>query len=1094
MGNQQALVFLVLIALSAFQLTLTSTLHSAEEPLYEENNILNDVAKEATLDWEHSIEHGIRISTPKVKEIPISSTTATETARTTGGVATAAKHAKKSATKTMSTAATHPQLSDDAINTLIEETEHAEHRQLNDETLNDLIEASKHSAALADDPRFNKLLPNKFKSENSTATTNKSEENYYDYDSDDYDDEYSYDDELVNTESAQKVKTSTTAKPRGEMNAAAKNSKKVEMKPIKEEKLSSSKSKDTQTADSNKEQSVKKIEDLDEDDYDDDDDDDEDGDEDDDITDDEEIVFNQNVPCPRYCVCARNVNSYLVATCSRFDPETQKFGSDITDLIVTDVGPKYPILLGPEFFLQMGLKYVSSIKISNCTIEFLHPDAFHGLDELYSVNLTNVGLAVINPNTFSKNKKLRLLTISGNDLSVMSNVHFLLNSSSIEELDLSRNNLMELHPQAFSQLSNVVYINLSQNNLQKIPEHVFDSVETIEELDLSYNALKSLPSTAFNRTALAILHLKYNSITGDLHFGTGDLQQLDLSFNNMKHIHHGMFDRMTGLTNLNLKGNGISSIQPDSFLALKSLRHIDLSINDLDQINSMVFFKNSELDVIRLNDNPRLSQLPTDGFHSHSGFFTVYFLDISNCAIGALGHKTFSTLPHLATLKLAWNNINNLERDTFASLTKLTELDLSNNLIARLDELLFMNNNELTKLNLAGNPIRKLSVRLFMPLGKLRELDVSDCELASLLSENQYGMGRKYKFYDTLRSFNASSNQIKRVSSGDVRSFKNLRTLDISHNPLKCNEDFQDFISYVSLTPNLGTNKLPTLANLDGDTSFIDYQPQADWAALAHEVCRHQEGTTIKTKQKSLEKRIEQVDKVLDNDAKSLWKIVENTKSYKHKILKDTDKSEVVIAGGLDEESAEEEENTAEEDKDDEDDENDSEYDDDDEDDEDDEDDDEDDNNKKKNNNNEEAEKKIDITKLHDFGMHVEDVDLHKETKDQFLLNKFLLNGDESNESNADEEIIIERGHVYYVGYKFLLPVIVIVTCLLMLLIVIAKIVTVVVRKRGERYRMALLASSNNSIVYQKLTEDIKPKVKEPKVPKVHRYAPINQV
>uniref|UniRef100_A0A0A1XPF6 Leucine-rich repeat-containing protein 15 n=1 Tax=Zeugodacus cucurbitae TaxID=28588 RepID=A0A0A1XPF6_ZEUCU len=1062
MGNQHALVLLVLLALGAVQQTFTSSLHTGDLAAEKINALGND---DEVLKLVQA--KGIRISTPKVKEIPITSTTTTTT-----------ETAKQ-----------------ELNNAIDDDKESSEHQQMSDETLNDLIEASKHSEALADDPRFNKMLPNKLKSENATVTSNKSEENYYDYDTDDYDDEYNYDDEVAATESAQKLKNnnSTTVKPNRAVNAAAKNSKKVEMKPIKEEKTSPSKLKgDTQIVDKKQQQqNAKKIEDLDEDDYDDDDEDDAD---EDDINDEEEIVYNQNVPCPRYCVCARNVNSYLVATCSRFDPETQKFGSDITDLIVTDVGPKYPILLGPEFFLQMGLKYVSSIKISNCTIEFLHSDAFHGLDELYSVNLTNVGLTVINPNTFSKNKKLRLLTISGNDLSVMSNVHFLLNSSSIEELDLSRNNLMELHPQAFSKLSNVVYINLSQNNLEKIPDHVFDSVETIEELDLSYNALKTLPANVFNRTTLAILHLKYNSITGDLHFGNDDLQQLDLSFNNIKHVHHGMFDRMTGLTNLNLKGNGITKIQADSFLALKRLRHIDLSINDLDQVSSMIFYKNSELDVIRLNDNPRLSQLPTDGFLSYNGLFTVYFLDISNCAIGALGHKTFSTMPHLAKLKLAWNNINNLERDTFISLNKLTELDLSNNLIARLDELLFMNNNELTKLNLAGNPIRKLSVRLFMPLAKLQELDVSDCELSSLLSENQYGMGRKYKFYDTLRSFNASSNQIKRISSGDVRSFKNLHTLDIAHNPLKCSEDFQDFISYVSLRPYLGPNKLPTHAELEGDASLVEFQPHADWAALAHEVCRHQEeGTVSKPKEKSLEKRIEQADKVLDSDAKSLWKIVENTKiNNKHKILKDTEQSD--IAGNLDDESAEEDENTAEEDKDDEDDgeDNDSEYDEDDDDEDDDDDDDANDNGKQKNN--AENEKKIDITKLHDFGVRVEEVDLNKETKDQFLLNKFLMDGDDSSENDPEEEIIIERGRIYYEGYKFLIPIIVIITCLLILMLVLVKIVSIVLRKRGERYRMALLASSNNSIVYQKLSEEIKPKVKEPKIPKVHRYAPINQV
>ena len=63
------------------------------------------------------------------------------------------------------------------------------------------------------------------------------------------------------------------------------------------------------------------LSDIEEDDYDEDDDEDEDEDAVDhvnDIADEEDIVFSENVPCPRYCECARNTNSYLVATCSRY--------------------------------------------------------------------------------------------------------------------------------------------------------------------------------------------------------------------------------------------------------------------------------------------------------------------------------------------------------------------------------------------------------------------------------------------------------------------------------------------------------------------------------------------------------------------------------------------------------------------------------------------------------------------------------------------------------------------------------------------------------------------------------------------------------
>ncbi|KAM7345758.1 leucine-rich repeat domain-containing glycoprotein 150 isoform 1-T4 [Cochliomyia hominivorax] len=1039
MSRQSRLVLLLLLSIGVCQLALSSKIVVHDE--VPDNKLdVDDI-----LPLEGEKQH-VRISTPKVKEIDLPTSTSEKSRSAT-------------ATSTQKT--------------------------VSDNMLNDLMEASKHSEALSKDERFKQLLAKKLNSSSTTA------EPAVDYS---YDDEYdSYDDDEYD-ENYEQFTTDANKKGKNKEKLAK---KPIEMKPIKEDiKTSTSKT----TVEDNKESNniefhddnnkINEDDEDDEDDYDDDDEDDE-FENDNDIKDEEDILFSENVPCPRYCTCERNVNSYLVAYCSRIDPGTQKFGRDITDLVVTDVGPKYPILLGPDFFLDLGLKHVSSIKIANCTIEYMHPDAFNGLDDLFSVNFTNVGLTIFNPDTFAKNKKLRLLTMSGNDLGVMSTAHYLLKSSSIEELDLSRNNLMELNPNAFSQLTKIIYINLSQNNLQKIPEGVFDKLDTIEELDLSYNSLKTLPPAIFNRTALAILHLKYNSITNDLKFGTADLQQLDLSFNQIHTVHHGMFDKMISLTNLNLKGNGLTKIQPDSFMTLKNLRHIDLSINELDQVSSMIFFKNSELDVIRLNDNPRLSQLPTDGFRSYNGYFTVYYLDISNCAIGALGHKTFSTMPHLATLKLAWNNINNLERDTFASLKKLTDLDLSNNLISKLDELIFMYNNELTKLNLAGNPIHKLSVRLFLPLSRLRELDVSDCELKTLLTDNQYGVGRKYKFYETLKSFNASSNQIHKLHSNDVRNFKNLRSLDVSHNPLKCNEDFQDFISYVSLQHELMPHAMPSLANLElGDSQQIEIQSQVGWASLAHEVCKHEDLTHKKNLGVSkFEKRLQKADKDLDDDAKNLLNIMENNKLQK--VLKDSQQHEVLMN--------EDDINAAEEEKDNEE----SDYD---EDDGEDEDEDEDEENDDKDDY-DDYEKKADISKkIIDHGIRVEEIDLSKETNDRFLLDKFIADRkkhlehndddeeeDEDEDDDSDEEYIIERGHIYYSGYKFIVPIIIIITCVIVLLLVIAKIVSMVLRKRGERYRMSLLQAHTNSIVYQKLTEDIKPP-KEPKQPKVHQYTPINQV
>ncbi|KAH8371132.1 hypothetical protein KR093_006317, partial [Drosophila rubida] len=992
---------------------------------------------------------------------------------------------------------------------------------VSDETLEDLIEAAKHNLALAEDPRFNKMLPDRVSAENATSSKNSTEENYeydddYDYDVDNYDssDEDESDNAVKETSTARTKKAkaaksttpklhpieeSTTVKPK--VSVAPDDSRAELTQAPLQAKIGKDVDGDTKENDIDSDSNYEEYTDEDDDDDDDDDEDDsDDDDESDKLLDEEQVVFSENVPCPRYCTCSRNINSYLVATCSRLDLGTQKFGSDITDLVVTNVGPKYPIPLGPKFFQQLGLKFVASIKIANCTVQYMHPDAFLGLDDLYAVNMTDVGLAVFNPDTFAHNKKLRMLTISGNDLSAVSGLHYLLKSSTIEELDLSRNNLMELNPTAFSKLTSIVYINLSQNNLQNIPETLFENVDTIEELDLSYNSLKELPTNIFNGTSLSILHLKYNTFTGDLHFGIKELQQVDLSFNSIVHVHHSMFDKMPGLTNLNLKGNGITKIQPDSFLSLKSLRHIDLSMNELDQVSGMLFFKNSELDVIRLNDNPRLSQLPTDGFVSYNGFFTVYYLDLSNCAVGALGHKTFSTMPHLTTLKLAWNNINNLPHDTFASLTKLIDLDLSNNLIVKLDEHVFKENSGLTKLNLAGNPISTLPLGLFLPLQSLLYLDVNDCELTTLSMFRNTGLVKGLKVFETLRGMNASGNLIKYISADDIKTFKNLRSLDLTNNPLYCNDDFQNFISYVSLHKVM-SKKAPVLSSLD-DVSLISIQYQMGWTKLAQTVCKH--NATTSDEEFDLEKRLGESERKLTEDEEKLLSVLDKSVLDKNKLSN----MQKIMKGSLSTEtnkdkdselfdSAEEDLNNGGEDKE-EDADNDSEYEEDSQY-EDDSDSDEDEEIKKSDKKkSDSAFKKYIETelkpKLKNDGLQVEEVDLAKETKDKFLLDKLGSDSEELN-SDEEEEIFIQRGHIYYQGYNYILPTVIVVCCLVVILLGLVKIVAMVLHKRGERYRMAILASKN-SFVYQKLTEDIvKPAAsKEPKQPKVHRYAPINQV
>lgn len=478
-----------------------------------------------------------------------------------------------------------------------------------------------------------------------------------------------------------------------------------------------------------------------------------------------------------------------------------KFDATITDLEVLNVSPKYPLVLGAEFFLKMGLQHVSTIKIADTVIQSLHMGAFDGLDELYSVNLTNNGLDMLHPDTFARNTKLRILTLSGNDLHAMQQkmspfTDYMFKAPSVEELYLSHCNIKELLPTAFNKMDNVVFISLADNQLKTLPIGIFDKVETIEELDISTNSIENLPKDIFNKTSLAILNLRYNEISTKLNFIALDLQKLDLSYNKLVNINELMFANMPSVNSLMLRGNAIRKIHQSALMPLKELRQIDLSFNDLEQISSLIFLNNDDLDVIRINDNPRLKKLPMDGFVAKNGDFRVYLFDASNCAFSELGANTFDNMPQLNTLNLAWNNIENIGEGMFNPLTKLVKLDLSNNLIHELNDLIFLHTRALKKLNLAGNPLQKLSSKIFLPTKDLTELDVSDCNLKTIWTEMNL-KAHSNNIFKNLKVLNVSNNEIEQIRQTDLDVMDSLAVLDLSSNKIKCDDEFKALMKWL---------------------------------------------------------------------------------------------------------------------------------------------------------------------------------------------------------------------------------------------------------------------------------------------------------
>lgn len=100
---------------------------------------------------------------------------------------------------------------------------------------------------------------------------------------------------------------------------------------------------------------------------------------------------------------------------------------------------------------------------------------------------------------------------------------------------------------------------------------------------------------------------------------------------------------------------------------------------------------------------------------------------------------------------------------------------------------------------------------------------------------------------------------------------------------------------------------------------------------------------------------------------------------------------------------------------------------------------------------------------------------------------------EDDDDSESEEEFVLENDiqaeYAIIEQYGYLVPIATVLFVVLLVVAVVAQTLTIVMRRRGDRYRQALLASKN-SIVYQKLSEDIV----GPTTPKFHRYAPIEQV
>ncbi|XP_077289296.1 leucine-rich repeat domain-containing glycoprotein 150 [Arctopsyche grandis] len=599
-------------------------------------------------------------------------------------------------------------------------------------------------------------------------------------------------------------------------------------------------------------------------------------------------------PCPRDCICISSTSS-TVAKCNRLEVGTQKFGEDITDLIVENVNKKHPIVLSDRIFNKLGLDQVINIKIVNSIVTEISSTAFDGLNDLYSVNLTGNRIQKLHENTFASNKDMYLLSLSNNplELSQMKDSQAFLNSSSIQELDVSHCNLTSVPSKAFLKLKNLMYINLSGNKLKNIDSKLFSYLKDLEEVDLSDNFLKGVPFDLFaNNSEMTSLNIGRNPINTIRGMTFSELLTLNLNQASIKTIGPEMFLGMNFISNLNLSGNGIEKIYNLAFSSLKEMNFLDLSNNNLYSVSEEMIRNNVQLDVLKISNNILLKNLPSNGFLSEGDqYFNIYLFDASGCSLESIPDNTFKSMPALTQLNLARNKIYSLGSSLNKAM-RLIELDLSYNNIENLDKTTFAQNKDLTKLNLAGNPIVTLSTEVFINNQVLTWLDLSACQLFQLW-EN--GDNHPEHVLHKLHHLNISGNQLQVVYPKDLQMINKLHTLDITQNLLQCTPDFEKLVIWLgekNISPAAKDVKISNM-KIEGSQPDARYQ----WEFLAKQVCGFMPSTstalpekevTIDPKEENILKKIDETthkdengDYIIDEDKEDYY-YDESNEVFKH--------------------------------------------------------------------------------------------------------------------------------------------------------------------------------------------------------------------
>ena len=230
------------------------------------------------------------------------------------------------------------------------------------------------------------------------------------------------------------------------------------------------------------------------------------------------------------------------------------------------------------------------------------------------------------------------------------------------------------------------------------------------------------------------------------------IQTIIISHTLICELHGYLFQNYQNIVNLNLSNCYIFRFEKYVFANLRQLKSINLSYNEIHFIDEQLFITNQQLETINLKKNS-LKCINKLVFLSLEN---LKVLDFSYNLISVLGEK-FLNCPHLETLYLNNNVVQEIVQMAFDELSNLTYLTLNENEITTLDQYFCRKLENLQYLNLNDNRITKLKNSSFWNCKEMRGIYLRNNNITQVIDE--YMFSRNWK----LTEIDLSGNDINGI-------------------------------------------------------------------------------------------------------------------------------------------------------------------------------------------------------------------------------------------------------------------------------------------------------------------------------------------